>query len=103
MAAGTAPLLQKQFPIDPTVLGPNSAGSLTVSANTDADVLQSILNNTPFPERPNSQLELGSIALQASGGNQVTFSAGTSGNVSFNFSASFRTGAGVFDKAADAL
>jgi len=101
MAAGTAPLLQKQFPIDPNVLGPNSAGSLAVSANTDADVLQSILNNTPFPERPNGQLELGSIALQASGGNQVIFGAGTSGSVSFNFSA--KTGAGVFDKAADAL
>src|SRR5271165_352240 len=103
MAAGTAPLLQKQFPIDPNVLGPNSAGSLAVSANTDADVLQSILNNAPFPERPNGQLELGSIALQASGGNQVIFGAGTSGSVSFNFSASFKTGAGVFDKSADAL
>src|SRR5271165_2758639 len=103
MAAGAAPLFEKKFSIDPTVLGPNSADSLVVSANTDADVLQSIVNNTPFPERPNGQLELGSIALQASGGNQVTFSAGTSGNVSFNFSASFKTGAGVFDKSADAL
>ena len=103
MGAGTAPIFQKQFSIDPTVLGPNSAEGLVVSVSSDADVLQSIVNNTPFPERPNGQLELGSIALQASGGNQVTFSAGTSGNVSFNFSASFKTGAGVFDKAADAL
>jgi hypothetical protein len=103
MAAGEAPLLQKQFPLDPRILGPNSAASLVVSASTDADVLQSILNNTAFPERPNGQLGLGSIVFQASGGNQVTFAAGPAQNVSFNFSTSFKTGTGVFDRAADAL
>ncbi len=103
MASGAQLSLQKQFPIDPRVLGPDSAASLTISGSTDADVLQAILSNSPFPERLNGQLELGSIGLEASGGGQVTFAAGPSENVSFNFSTSFKTGAGVFDKAADAL
>ncbi|HYX53006.1 MAG TPA: hypothetical protein VE783_06115, partial [Candidatus Limnocylindrales bacterium] len=107
MGAGTADAtvasLQKTFKLDPNILGPNSAESVAVSGATDADVLQAILSNTAFPTRPNGQLPLGSIDLEASGGKQVAFTAGPSGTVSFDFSASFKAGVGVFDQPQAAL
>lgn len=87
-------MADKQFQI------PGSPETVTVTGATDADVLQAITNNTAFPDRANGQLPLGSIALQTAG-NKVTIPAGPSASVSFNFSAN--TGAGVFDKPADAI
>jgi hypothetical protein len=95
--------LEKEFPLDPKILGAGSALKVSAGGTTDSDVLQAILKDTAFPVRPNGQLPLGHIQLQASGGNQVAFTAGPSGTVSFNFLASFNTGVGVFDKPSDAL
>lgn len=102
MAAPASSSLLKEFHLDPSILGPNSAQTVAVSLATDADVLQAILGDKPFPTRPNGKLELGSVMLQAQGGNQVTFNAGQ-GSISFDFSAGFHTGLGVFDQAADAI
>ena len=86
-----------QFPI------PGTPESVTVTGATDADVLQAIANNTAFPERANGQLPLGSIALDTTSGNTLTIPAGPSASVSFSFSSSLKTGAGVFDKPTDAM
>ncbi|HEX3681940.1 MAG TPA: hypothetical protein VHU83_05305 [Bryobacteraceae bacterium] len=97
MGAGAASPLQKTFPIKTDVLGPGSAASVTVSATRDPAVLQAILGDTAFPA---GQIDLGSIALQASGAGQVSLG-GASGAVQFNFSAS--SGAGVYNDSAAAL
>jgi hypothetical protein len=93
---------EKEFPLDPAILGPNSAAKVAVSSTTSADVLQALVNDSPFPTRPNGKLELGSIMLQAQGGNKIAFNAGQ-GTVGFDFSAGFHTGLGVFDQPADAI
>ena len=102
MASPSLGGFQKTFPLPKGILGPGSAESVSVSAATDADVLQAILKNAPFPDRPTGQLELGSVMLDASGGNQVSFDAGQ-GTVAFDFKADFKTGIGVFDQASDAI
>lgn len=94
--------LLKEFHLDPSILGSNSAETVAVSLSTDADVLQAILADKPFPSRPSGRLELGSVMLQAHGGDQVSFNAGQ-GSISFDFSANFHTGLGVFDQPADAI
>jgi hypothetical protein len=93
--------MDKTFNLAPNILGPNSSSSISVSANTDGDVLQAIAKNDPFPTRPDGKIPLGNIALAANG-QPVNFKA-NGGSVSFGFQASFRTGAGVFDRAADAI
>jgi hypothetical protein len=93
--------MDKTFNLNPNIIGPNSSTSISVSANTDADVLQAIVKNDPFPTRPNGTIPLGNISLAADG-NPVNFKA-NGGSVSFGFKASFRTGAGVFDKSDDAI
>ena len=93
--------MDKTFTLDPNILGPNSSTSISVSANTDGDVLQAIATNVPFPTRPDGKIPLGNIALAADG-QPVNFKA-NGGSVSFGFEASFRTGAGVFDRPADAI
>lgn len=97
------PEFQKEYPLDPTILGPDSALTVGVTGASDSDVLQAISRNEPFPTRANGQLPLGSISLSASGGNQIALKAGPGGTVTFNFSAAFEAGVGVFDKAQDAL
>ena len=93
---------QKQFPLDSDVLGPNSAASVSLSVSTDADVVEAVLKDTPFPARAGGKIELGRIQLEAQGGGRLSFDAGQ-GTVGFSFSTSFRTGAGVFDQASDAI
>ena len=100
--ATPSPGFLKEFHLDPSILGPNSAGTVTVSPTTDAGVLQAILADKPFPVRPGGKIELGSIMLQAQGGSQVAFNAGQ-GSISFDFSAGFHTGLGVFDQPGDAI
>jgi hypothetical protein len=102
MATPSRGSFQKTFQLPAGILGPGSAESVSVSATTDADVVQALLTDAPFPERPNGMLELGSVMLEASGGNQVSFNAGQ-GTVSFDFSAAFKKGVGVYDQSADAI
>jgi hypothetical protein len=100
--ASASNAFQKQFPLDPSVLGTNSSLTLGIKATTDADVLQAIMNDTAFPTRPSGQLALGSIELQSSGSG-ISFNTGGNGTANFTFSAAFRTGVGVYDKSADAI
>ena len=103
MATPSQSNFQREFPLPAGILGPGSAEKVAVSLTTDADVLKALVSDTlPFPSRPNGKIELGSVMLQASGGSHVTFDAGK-GTVGFNFSASFKTGVGVFDRPADAI
>jgi hypothetical protein len=102
MATPPNSIFQKDFQLPSGILGPGSAENVSVSLITDADVLQAIVNDSVFPTRPNGRIELGSVVLQASGGGQVSFNAGQ-GTVGFDFSASFKTGVGVYDQPADAI
>src|ERR1700690_3505072 len=102
MATPSKSGFQKEFQLPAGILGPGSAEKVSVSSTTDADVLQAILSDSAFPTRPEGKIELGSVMLEASGGTQVTFDAGQ-GTVGFDFSASFKTGVGVYDQAADAI
>src|SRR6266849_5199830 len=102
MATPSKSNLQKEFQLPAGVLGPGSAEKVSVSLTTDSDVLQAILSDSAFPTRPNGKIELGSVMLEASGGNQVRFNAGQ-GTVGFDFSTSFKTGVGVYDQPADAI
>jgi hypothetical protein len=102
VASSVPTLFQRQFQLAPEVLGPNSAESVTVNVVRDLDVAQALAGNHPFPTRADGKLELGALALQASGGKKLAFHAGQ-GSVEFGFSASFRTGLGVFDRPADAV
>jgi hypothetical protein len=102
MATPAKSILQKEFQLPAGILGPGSAEKVSVSLTTDADVLQAIVNDSAFPTRPNGKIELGSVMLAASGGSQVRFNAGK-GTVGFDFSASFKTGVGVYDQPADAI
>jgi hypothetical protein len=102
MATPSKSGFQKEFQLPAGILGPGSAGKVSVSSTTDADVLQAILSDSAFPTRPDGKIELGRVMLEASGGKQVTFNAGQ-GTVGFDFSTSFKTGVGVYDQAADAI
>lgn len=102
MATASKGDLQKEFQLPAGILGPGSAEKVTISSATDADVLQSILSNSAFPTRPNGKIELGSVRVEASGGGQINFNA-VQGTVGFDFSASFKTGVGVYDQSADAI
>ena len=55
-----------------------------------------------FPTRPNGQIPLGSIKVQAESGKGIAFEAGPT-SVSFSASAGLKTGLGVFDKSAGAI
>src|ERR1041384_5273769 len=96
MAAPASPVFQKTFPLDPNILGPSSSLNLQVGASTDADVLQAIATNQPFPARPNGVIDLAHISLVASGGNPVAFQGGNT-TIGFSFSAGVTAGLGVFD------
>ena len=102
MGAAAQTGFQREFHLDPGILGPGSAESVAVSSATGSDIIQAITENSPFPPRPDGKIELGSIMLQAQGGNQVLFNAGQ-GTINFDFSASFRTGIGVFNQPSNAL
>lgn len=93
--------MDKTFKLQPNLLGPDSSETISVSANTDGDVLVAIAADQPFPTRADGKIALGNISL-ATSGKPVNFKA-NGGTVSVGFQASFRTGAGVFDKAADAI
>jgi hypothetical protein len=96
MAAPASPAFQETFPLDTDILGPNSAVNLQVGGSTDADVLQALATNHPFPTRPTGVIDLTHISLVASGGNPVAFKGGNT-TLGFSFSAGVEAGLGVFD------
>ena len=96
MAASGSSAFQKSFPLDPKILGPNSALDLQIGGSTDADVLLAIASNAPFPTRPTGVIDLAHISLVASGGNPVAFQGGGV-SIGFSFSAGVTAGVGVFD------
>src|SRR6266700_2976780 len=97
MATSVAPIVfQRNFALDPEILGPNSSFGLQVGISTDADVLQALAANQPFPTRPTGVIDLTHVGLVASGGNPVAFQ-GNNTTISFTFSAGVTAGLGVFD------
>jgi len=91
-----------EFILDHKILGIDSSEKITVSPVTDADVLDAIIHDRPFPTRPNGRIEMGRIALEADPGKKIFFAAGEV-SVSLSASAGIKTGMGVYDKAGDAL
>ncbi len=73
----------------------NAAAGVTINATGDPAVLQALKDNSPFP---NKLIELGTIAVNASGGKDVVFKkSGTkSAKASFSASAGASMGIGVF-------
>jgi len=96
MATSTSSALQKTFPLDPEILGPNSSVGLQVGVSTDADVLQALAANQPFPTRPTGVINLSHVSLVASGGSPVAFKGGNT-TIGFAFSVGVTAGLGVFD------
>lgn len=91
---------ERDFPLDSTILGSDSAAKLSVSGSTDHDVVQAILTDSPFPQR--DRIDIGHIQFETSAGKQVKFQAG-SAQVQFSLSGGVSGGAGVFSNPADAL
>jgi len=102
MIAGAAPELKKTFLLDPHILGPKSAASLEIGGTTAPDVVLAVVGNLPFPSRPNGVIALTDISLSASGGLPMAFQ-GDGVTLGFNFSAGVTAGAGIFDRAKDAM
>ena len=96
------PISSTKFQLDRTIVAPGGSVTLDIGGSTDHDVLDAILENKPFPERPEGKIELGSIDLKAETGKTFAFNAGPA-TVGFNASAEFKTGLGVFDSASDAI
>ena len=96
-------LVQKSFPLDPAILGDDSALALDLGITTDADVALAIASNQPFPARPGGVIDLAHISLTASGGRPVAFQGGGGLTVGFEFSSAVTAGAGIFDDPAVAL
>jgi hypothetical protein len=94
---------QRSFPLDPAILGDDSALALELGGATSSDVVQAILKDDPFPVRPTGVIELAHIGLTASGGKPVAFEGGSGLEVGFEFSAGVTAGAAVFDDPAAAI
>ena len=106
MSAGAAlapSSFQKSFPLDPAVLGNQSAVALDIGGTTDADVLIAIATNQPFPTRPSGVIDLAHISLTASGGKPVAFQGESGLTIGFEFSAGVTAGAAIFDNPNDAI
>jgi len=90
------------FDLDKTVtLDANSSLTIEVSGTTDHDVFDAVVNDQPFPDRPDGKIALGNIDLKAQTGKNLTF--GTAGAaVAFSASGEFQTGVGVFNSPTDA-
>src|SRR5262249_3333873 len=92
----------KTFTLDKTILGVNSSETVDVSVRTDADVIDAIVNGKPFPTRPDGEITLGRINLDAQANKAVTFGDGDL-QVTFEASAGMKAGAGVYDDPAKAI
>jgi hypothetical protein len=96
------PISSTKFQLDKTIVTPGGSVTVDIGASTDHDVLDAILENKPFPDRPDGKIELGSIDLNAETGKTFAFNAGQT-TIGFQASAEFKTGLGVFSSAADAI
>jgi hypothetical protein len=93
-----APGFSKQFSLDAGIF---TTATVTVSASTDANALEAILANQPFPD---GDIQIGHISFSADTGNVTLNPASVGGaSVGFDLSASAQSGAGVFGKSADAI
>jgi hypothetical protein len=99
-AAGTG--FNREFKLAPDILGPDSSESVSVSVASDADVIEALLRDTPFPSRANGKIDLEHISLEAKAGRSVVFQAGQT-PITFKASGGFKSGMGVFDNPADAI
>jgi len=90
------------FQLDKTIVAPGGSLTVDIGASTDHDVLDAILENKPFPDRPGGKIELGSIELKAETGKTFAFNAGKT-TIGFQASVAFKTGLGVFNAADDAI
>ncbi len=102
MSTGFVPKLDKTFPLDPAVLGEGSAASLSLTGNTDADIVIAIASNQPFPTRPGGVIDLAHISLSASGAKPLTFT-GEGVSIGFSFSAGVTAGVAIFDDPQQAI
>ena len=96
------PINSTKFQLDKTIVAPGGSVTVDIGASTDHDVLDAILENKPFPDRPAGKIELGSIDLNAETGKTFAFNAGQT-TIGFKASAEFKTGLGVFNAASDAI
>jgi len=96
------PISSNKFQLDKTITAAGASVTIDISASTDHDVLQAILDNKPFPARPDGKIELGRIGLEAETGKTFEFNAGQT-TIGFQASAAFKTGLGVFDSSTDAI
>ncbi|HXU18270.1 MAG TPA: hypothetical protein VN708_24395, partial [Terriglobales bacterium] len=90
------PISSNKFQLDKTITAAGGSVTIDIRASTDHDVLQAILDNKPFPARPDGKIELGRIGLEAETGKTFEFNAGQT-TIGFQASAAFKTGLGVFD------
>jgi hypothetical protein len=96
------PISSTKFQLDKTITASGGSVTVDISASTDHDVLKAILDNKPFPDRPDGKIELGRVGLEAETGKTFAFNAGKT-TIGFHASADFKTGLGVFGTAADAI
>lgn len=81
-----------KFGINREFVSPEGGAAIEVSAVTDADARQALIEDKPFPQRP---LTLGNISLQAEAGKDIRF-ATDKGQVSFKGSLSAFSGLGLY-------
>lgn len=53
------PISSTKFQLDKTIVAPGGSVTVDVGASTDHDVLDAILENKPFPERPDRKDRVG--------------------------------------------
>jgi hypothetical protein len=93
------PAFNREFPLDPEILGQGSAANLAIDAPGSAAAAAAIAANRPFPDGP---IALGHITVGASTGSGLVFKSGAA-TVSFKSSAEIQAGIGIFESAADAV
>ncbi len=96
------PISSTKFQLDKTIVAPGGSVTVDIGAASDHDVVDAILENKPFPDRPEGKIELGSIDLKAETGKTFALNAGQA-TIGFKASGEFKTGLGVFNSAADAI
>ena len=99
MSATPSESFSKTFDLDSKILPAGGSGSVTIGAETAADVLEAIVKNQPFPDR---QIDLAGVSLHPEAGRDIKFNAGK-GAVHFGGSIDARTRMGVFDEGAAVL
>jgi hypothetical protein len=88
----------KDFPLDTGIF---TTAKITIAGSTDAHALEAIATDNKFPD---GNIELGHISFTADSGKVSLNPASVDGaSVSFDISASARSGMGVYGKSADAI